>query len=71
MVKVPTSLIIQIDYSLLLEEIKFSTSCGDLAARKNTHVQVYQIRIFRNCQSNACYCRKTIRKITIFESIPE
>jgi hypothetical protein len=23
-------------------------------ARKNTHVQVYQIRIFRNCQSNAC-----------------
>jgi hypothetical protein len=42
-----------------LEEIKFSTSCGDLALQgKNTHVQVYQIRIFRNCQSNACLCRK-------------
>jgi hypothetical protein len=38
-----------------LEEIKFSTSCGDLALQgKNTNVQVYQIRIFRNCQSNAC-----------------
>jgi hypothetical protein len=39
-----------------LEEIKFSTSCGDLALQgKNTHVQVYQIRIFRNCnQMRAC-----------------
>jgi hypothetical protein len=34
------------DYSFYawLEEIKFSTSCGDLALREKTHVQVYQIR---------------------------
>jgi hypothetical protein len=36
-----------------LEEI--NSALLDLALQgKNTHVQVYQIRIFRNCQSNAC-----------------
>jgi hypothetical protein len=37
-----------------LEEIKFRLLWRFSIARKNTHVQVYQIRIFRNCQSNAC-----------------
>jgi hypothetical protein len=35
-----------------LEEIN-SATCGDLALQ-GKNVQVYQIRIFRNCQSNAC-----------------
>jgi hypothetical protein len=58
-----------LDYSFIawLEEIKFSNLCGDLAGKeKNTHVQVYQIRILEINQMRA-YCRKTIRKITIFE----
>jgi hypothetical protein len=35
-------------------EDKIQYSCGDCCKEKNTNVQVYQIRIFRNCQSNAC-----------------
>jgi hypothetical protein len=70
-IKVPTSLTIKLDYSFIawLEEIKFSTSLWRFSrtAKKirmfklsNQNIEINQMR---------AYCRKTIRKITIFEKV--
>jgi transposase len=63
-------LIIQIEKAAWLEEIKFSTSCGDLALQGKIRMFKFIKSEYLEIANQMRVVEKTIRKITIFESIP-
>jgi hypothetical protein len=52
-----------------LEEIKFSTSCGDLALQEKIRMFKF-IKSFRNCQSNALIVENNKKDYNLLKSIP-